>query len=160
MPVHSRAHRRHAPVVTLIALTGLLVACGGEDQTSDAPDVTAAAPDTPDTPDTLDTPDTGGAGDVTPVDGSTIRDGLTDAMGDAGGTVDEVLGSMSAESRFNIVVDQLDPAPTLEIDGASIRFVFDSGSVQDAILPCMVGGTFLEAGETLTVSYPDGEQTC
>lgn len=153
-------HHRRRVASTLLAATVAtaaitLTACG-----SDESSATSSAPADPVSTGAATATEAASATGATDVDGSTVREVITDSMGADGDAVDEVLGSMSAESRFSIVVEQIDPVPALEIDGTTIRFVFDSGTVQDAVVQCMVGGTFLEPGESLTIVYPDGETTC
>jgi hypothetical protein len=174
-PSRSNPSPHHSPLRTpwrtpwctgliIAAAASLLVACGGDDEATDtgsADAEPAAAVDGQSEP-AVGTAPGGGTplGGGTDGDGSTVRDVLTDAMGADGASVDAAISSLSTETRFEVVVDRLDPRPTLEIDGSAIRFVFDSGSTQDAILVCMIGGSFVEPGETLTLVYPDGEQVC
>lgn len=89
-----------------------------------------------------------------------MRDSITDAMGEDGQTLDDAIGTLSPETRFDIVAGQLDPEPKVEINGSDIRLVFDGGSIEQAFMDCIIAGVVLEEGETLTLVFPDGEEAC
>ncbi|MGB0112274.1 MAG: hypothetical protein WBP59_03555 [Ilumatobacteraceae bacterium] len=133
---------RTALLIVTASVLGL-VGCGGGDEQS-------ATPTEPSSGETT--------GNAVTSDGTPIVTALGDIV-DAAGAGD-VLASTSATTRFSVVADQLDPVPSVEVDGVHIRFVFDSGSVEDVIFNCMVAGAFLEDGEVLTMVHPDGEVDC
>jgi len=163
-------HSRLRSTALLTVGAALLVACGGDDETDrsaddQAADTSSSATMTSDAaPDAASDPAPDAAGDgaaeIEVGEGDTVRDVLTDAMGDQGADLDAAISAIPAQSRFEAVAGQLDPEPSVEIDGGDIRLVFDGGTVADATFACIVGGSFVEPGETLTVVYPDGEQAC
>lgn len=149
---------RHAVALATVIT---LAACGGDDA---GPAGVAAETGTDDTGGN-DEPEPNPADQTEPVhvvagEDSTVLDVLTDAMGEDGDAVRDAIAAVPSETVFEIVADQLDPRPQVEIDGTDIRLVFDGGTVDDATFDCIVAGSFVEAGQTLTVVYPDGEQVC
>lgn len=164
-------HRTTLRTTAALAALAALAACGGGDDTAADTDTDAAAAE----------PAAGGSNDsgsndsassdsvsneeptdvtIEIGDGDTVRDVLTDAMGEQGADVNAAISALSPESRFSAVAGQLEPEPRVEVDGTDIRLVFDGGSVSNATFDCLVGGAFVEPGETLTMVYPDGEQAC
>lgn len=87
-------------------------------------------------------------------------DGGSDGSVPAENGPDDAIGGLSAETRYDIVAGQLDPEPTVEIDGDDIRLVFSGGSVADAQLGCIVASVTQVPSETVTLVYPDGEEAC
>jgi hypothetical protein len=138
-------------LAALAACSLALTACGGDDEDT-------TPPDTPSSEAATDAPTDAPAIEFEP--GDNVVDAVTDAMGEDGQALDDALAAMSPEARFGPVASQLDPEPTVEVDGSDIRLVFDGSSVGNATFDCIVGGAFLEPGETLTMVYPDGEQEC
>lgn len=160
---------RHTPLRITVALAAAtLFACSGDDAATDTGTATDTATDTgTDQVDDATTPTdaaaTEGSTDAVDIEvgeGDTVRDVLTDAMGEQGADLDAAISAIPAQSRFEAVASQLEPEPTVEIDGGDVRLVFDGGSVSNATFDCIVAGSFVEPGETLTVVYPDGEQSC
>ena len=105
----------------------------------------------------------GTAGDVS-TDGAAelgqdVADDIMDAV-DEDGTLSDAMSSLSPETRFGAVASQLDPEPEIVVEGSTIRFVFPGGSTADSMMSCIVGGAFVEPGETLVLEYPDGEVEC
>lgn len=159
-------HRTTLRTTAALAALAVLAACGGGDDTDT--DTDAAEPAAGGSNDSVsnDSVSNEEPTDVTieigdgDGDGDTVRDVLTDAMGEQGADVNAAISALSPESRFSAVAGQLEPEPRVEVDGTDIRLVFDGGSVSNAMFDCLVGGAFVEPGETLTMVYPDGEQAC
>lgn len=155
-------HRTTLRTTAALAALAVLAACGGGDDNDT--DTDAAEPAAGGSNDSVSN-DSGSNEEPTDVtieigDGDTVRDVLTDAMGEQGADVNAAISALSPESRFSAVAGQLEPEPRVEVDGTDIRLVFDGGSVSNAMFDCLVGGAFVEPGETLTMVYPDGEQAC
>lgn len=159
-------HPRLRSTALLTVGAALLVACGGDDetdrsdQTVDDQTVDGQTADTSASATMTSDAAADGAAEIEVGEGDTVRDVLTDAMGEQGADLDAAISAIPAQSRFEAVAGQLDPEPSVEIDGGDIRLVFDGGTVADATFACIVGGSFVEPGETLTLVYPDGEQAC
>lgn len=156
-PRHQVASRR-LPAISIIAVAALtLASCGGDDDAQPSPQVGVANDATSADTTGNDTTSDDATGQL--VEGGVV-DVLADAMGEDGEAVRDALAAVPSETMFAIVADQLDPRPTVEIAGNDIRLVFDGGTVDNATFDCIVAGSFLEQGQTLTVIYPDGRQVC
>lgn len=148
----------------LAAATLALAACGG----SDDPDPAQPSPTDAPSTDSADTDsqagaDQAGAGDSADTGaadasgGGEIIDQLDEGMG---GGLDEALDSLPGGAVWSIVADQLGEDVELEIDGVDVRFTLNEGSTDDGIMDCLIAGAFAEAGETITMIYPDGDVLC
>jgi hypothetical protein len=146
--------RTRTTLAALAACSLALAACGGNDDAAESPPETVAAPAVP------AAEGSDGMPDIQVAPGDDPVDAITDAMGEDGEAIDDALAAIPAESRFDVVASQLDPKPTVEVDGSDIRLVFDGSSIDNATFDCIVAGSFVEPGETLTLVYPDGEQEC
>jgi hypothetical protein len=156
-PTVNRSTSSRTLLVCLAAVT-LAAGCGDSGDTESAAEPAATLPDAAGAPSGSEAaPDsdavTGEAGD------GTVRDELTDAMGEQGQTVDDAIAALPAETTWGIVADQLG-ADDLEIDGAAIRLSFESRTTDDAIFDCIVAASFVQEGQTVTMSYPDGDVVC
>jgi len=148
----------------LAAATLALAACGGSDDPDPAQPSPTDAPssDSADTDSQADA-DQAGAGDSADTGaadasgGGEIIDQLDEGMG---GGLDEALDSLPGGAVWSIVADQLGDDVELEIDGVDVRFTLNEGSTDDGIMDCLIAGAFAEAGETITMIYPDGEVLC
>jgi len=148
----------------LAAATLALAACGGSDDPDPAQPSPTDAPssDSADTDSQADA-DQAGAGDSADTGaadasgGGEIIDQLDEGMG---GGLDEALDSLPGGAVWSIVADQLGEDVELEIDGLDVRFTLNEGSTDDGIMDCLIAGAFAEAGETITMIYPDGEVLC
>ena len=148
----------------IAAATLALAACGGSDDPDPAQPSPTDAPssDSADTDSQADA-DQAGAGDSADTGaadasgGGEIIDQLDEGMG---GGLDEALDSLPGGAVWSIVADQLGDDVELEIDGVDVRFTLNEGSTDDGIMDCLIAGAFAEAGETITMIYPDGEVTC
>ena len=128
----------------------LIVSCGGDDDTGALSESPAPAAD-----------DAATGGDAGELADNDARDSLIDAVGDESDVdVDDAIASLSPETRYDIVAGQLEPEPDVEIDGSSIRLVFDDGSVTNAVMDCILASAIQRADETLTLVYPDGDTVC
>ena len=148
----------------LAAATLALAACGGSDDPDPAQPSPTDAPssDSADTDSQADA-DQAGAGDSADTGaadasgGGEIIDQLDEGMG---GGLDEALDSLPSGAVWSIVADQLGDDVELEIDGVDVRFTLNEGSTDDGIMHCLIAGAFAEAGETITMIYPDGDVLC
>jgi len=148
----------------LAAATLALAACGGSDDPDPAQPSPTDAPssDSADTDSQADA-DQAGAGDSADTGaadasgGGEIIDQLDEGMG---GGLDEALDSLPGGAVWSIVADQLGDDVELEIDGVDVRFTLNEGSTDDGIMDCLIAGAFAEAGETITMIYPDGDVLC
>lgn len=145
--------------------TFALAACGGSDSDSTAEDAADAI---------------GSDADATNADDATDTDATTEEAGtDTGGSVeppigvdadgeieftddlDDAIDSVGFEQVIEIAAGQLNPEPTVEVNGDNATLTFPEGSVElDYIIPCTVVGTFTTGAQTITVVYPDGERLC
>ncbi len=158
--------RRPLAIAALAALT--LTACGGsDDATTDTPAADDATTD--DASPAADAPDE----DASPVDDPPSIDGASSDSGEApigvdengdidfSDDVDSALDAVGFEGIVGIAADQLDPKPTVEVDGDNATLTFSEGSLEsNAWLPCGVMSALISEGQTVTVVYPDGEQVC
>ena len=148
----------------IAAATLALAACGGSDDPDPAQPSPTDAPssDSADTDSQADA-DQAGAGDSADTGaadasgGGEIIDQLDEGMG---GGLDEALDSLPGGAVWSIVADQLGDDVELEIDGVDVRFTLNEGSTDDGIMDCLIAGAFAEAGETITMIYPDGDVNC
>ena len=151
------------PVRTLLVATLIgafvLGACGGDDDAdSDGGSSATESSEAPEPEESSGSAESSGSGEL--VDNE-VRDVISDNIGtDDGVGLDDAIATLSPETRYSVVAGQLDPEPTVEIDGSNIRLVFSGGSITDATMACIVGSVVQEESETLTVVYPDGEQVC
>ncbi|MFP5488639.1 MAG: hypothetical protein ACLGHQ_10080 [Acidimicrobiia bacterium] len=157
-------HRSTLHTAAALAVVATLAACGGAD-TADDTDTGDTGTDTGNSETGDEAVAEGSSDDATGAtieiaEGDTVRDVLTGVMGDEGADLDAAISAIPPETRFTAVASQLEPEPDVEVNGTDIRLVFDGGSVSDATFACLVGGGFVEPGETLTMVYPDGEQAC
>lgn len=130
-------------ITTLMTVT-LMAACGGDDGAE--PDQTSAT------------------ATAEPSDALAENEARDDLLGavddDTDVDLDDAIASLSPATRYDIAAGQLDPEPTVEIDGDSIRLVFGDGTVTNAVMDCILAGAVQRADETLTLVYPDGDQVC
>jgi hypothetical protein len=141
-------------VITVATLS--ITACGGSDgdESGSAPTPTATADSGSSDAGSNATP-TGDGGEESPIG--------VDENGDIGFSddVDQALDGVGFESIITIAAEQLDPSPEVSFDGNDATLTFSEGSVDsNAWLPCGVMAAFVEAGQTVTVVYPDGRQLC
>ncbi|MEM1331943.1 MAG: hypothetical protein AAGG08_00670 [Actinomycetota bacterium] len=147
---------KHHPrtLLTGLAAAALVVAaCGSDDDADDTTDASS------DTETVADEPTASGDGDGSEVlADNEVRDDVIDAV-DPDGQLDDAIGGLSAETRYDIVAGQIGD-PEIEINGDDIRLVYDSGSVDDAFGNCIVASVTQLETETVTLVYPDGEEVC
>jgi hypothetical protein len=154
---------RSTPTRTLLAcltaVTLVAAACGDSDDAQTPEPAATSADDAGASSDSDTNSDAGSGTGVGEAGDDTIRGELTDAMGEQGQTVDDAIAALPAETTWGIVADQLG-ADDLEIDGAAIRLSFESRTPDDAIFDCIVAASFVQEGQTVTMSYPDGDVVC
>jgi hypothetical protein len=135
-----------------LALAG--AACGSDDDDSAAPaaeDGAAADSGTDAADPGADDADEGAAGGT---------GDLADAIaGEDAPDLDAAFDALGFETLMETVGDQLG-ASSVEVDGDDARIVLDDKSLDDAMMDCIVAGSFVDEGQTVTVVYPDGEQLC
>jgi len=150
----------------IAAATLALASCGGSDDSEPAQPAPTDAPSS-DGSDSASEPqaeaDQAGAGDSADTGaanasgGGEIIDQLDEGMG---GGLDEALDSLPGGAVWSIVADQLGDDVELEINGVDVRFTLNEGSTDDGIMDCLIAGAFAEAGEIITMIYPDGDVLC
>jgi len=151
----------------IAAATLALAACGGSDDSEPAQPAPTDASSSDSASEPQADADQVGAGDSADTGaadasgGGEIIDQLDEGMG---GGLDEALDSLPDGMMWGLVADQLGDDVELEIDGVDVRFTLNEGSSDDAssdgIMDCLIAGAFAEAGETITMIYPDGEVSC
>lgn len=154
---------RSTPTRTLLAcltaVTLVAAACGDSDDTQTPEPAATSADDAGASSDSDASSQPGSGTGVGEAGDGTIRDELTDAMGEQGQVVDDAIASLPAETTWGIVADQLG-ADDLEITGSDIGLRFESGTTDDALFDCTVAASFVEEGQTVTMRYPDGDVVC
>lgn len=139
----------------------VIAACGGDDDAQTPAVEATAAPDSDDVAagDESGVQDDSGSVEMS---GDDASDMITDALGegDDGETFDDALATVSPETRYGIAAGQLDPEPSVEVDGTEIRLVFDGGTVANAFIDCIIATVTAAEGETVTLVYPDGDEVC
>lgn len=107
---------------------------------------------------------------ITGSDDAEVADGSFDGVGnsaetlgldpDSAAMLDSAVSTLSPETRFGIVLDQLDTPGRIEADGSVISFVFDVPEAEGAFLACMLAGVLAEENETVRLVYTDNTVDC
>lgn len=139
--------RRRGALALMCAMCCTLAGCGGDDD---------ATPD-----DTTSNERSGESGDDGALADNDARDSVLDAVGDESDVdLDDAIASLSPATRYDIAAGQMDPEPSVEIDGSEIRLVFGDGTVANAVIDCILASAIQTVDETVTLVYPDGDKVC
>jgi hypothetical protein len=154
--MRTRTPRSFIAVLALgLALGG--AACGSDDDDS----ATAPAEDGA----AADAGTEAGAGDAADAEASEGEAGGSGDLPEAilgeedAADLDAAFDAVGYETIMETVGDQLG-ASSVEVDGDDARIVLDDKTLDDAMMDCIVAGSFVDEGQTVTMVYPDGEELC
>ncbi len=148
LPGSTNRMRRRGALALMCLMCGTVAGCGGDDDA---------------TPDDATSNERSGdeANDDSALADNDARDSVLDAVGDESDVdLDDAIASLSPETRYDIAAGQMDPEPSVEIDGSEIRLVFGDGTVGNAVMDCILASAIQTVDETVTLVYPDGDKVC
>jgi hypothetical protein len=169
-PAHPARRRSPLAIAPLIAISFLVVSCGGDDagplsDAADTSDTSASATPAPAEP-AADTAELTDSADVDPAtdDGSDPEigeiTGVEDLAGAIGGEeLTNAIDALGIETRVKIIADQL--GGTYEVTNDSTAFLYLDGDANtDGVMVCFIVSAISSPGDVVVVAYPNGDVVC